>query len=59
MSEMMMQKQRRQQSGQMALEYIIIFAIVAGLTLVTLTSWDNNIRTSLEQFYLDMVSALQ
>ncbi len=37
----------------------MIFVVVAGATLLTLTHWDNMIRASLEQLFLDMVGKLQ
>ena len=52
-------KMRQQNSAQITLEYIIIFAVVAGATLITLTSWDNNVRTYLEQLFLSAVDKLQ
>ncbi len=38
-------------NGQHTLEYIILFAIIAGLTFVTLTSWDDNIKTALQNLF--------
>lgn len=37
--------------GQIVLEYFIIFAVVAALTLVALTTFDDDVRTSLEHFF--------
>ena len=45
--------------GQATLEYITIFALVAGATILTLTAWDNTVRASLEQLFLQMVGKLQ
>ena len=52
-------KMRQQDSAQITLEYIIIFSVVAGATLIVLTNWDNNIRASLEQLFLDTVCKQQ
>ena len=50
---------QRLSEGQASLEYIIIFALVAGATLLTVTTWDNTVRASLEQLFLQMVGKLQ
>ena len=52
-------KMRQRHSAQITLEYIIIFSVVAGATLITLTNWDNNVRTYLEQLFLSTVDKLQ
>ena len=41
----------RRHGGQMTLEYTILFSIIAGLTFVTLTSWDDHIKTSLQDLF--------
>lgn len=41
---------RTQDQGQVTIEYFILFVIVAMLTLIGLTSFDGDIRTSLQGF---------
>ena len=39
------------QSGQVVLEYFILFAVVALLTLVALSNFDENVRQSVAGFF--------
>ncbi len=50
---------QRAKRGQITLEYIVIFVVVAGATLLTMTNWDNTVRASLEGLFLNMVGKLQ
>ena len=36
--------------GQAALEYMILFAAVAAVTLISVAAFDNNVRTTMEDF---------
>ena len=50
---------KHQRSGQGTVEDIMIFVAVAGATLLTMTTWDNTIRASLEQLFVSMVGKMQ
>ena len=45
--------------GQATLEYITMFALVAGATILTLTTWDNTVRASMEQLFTQLVGKMQ
>ena len=42
---------RRSARGQAALEYVLLFAAVAAVTLISVTAFDNDVRTTLEGFF--------
>ena len=46
-----MKTQRQRTSGQVVLEYFILFAVVALLTLVTLSRFDDDVRQSVTGFF--------
>lgn len=45
--------------GQISLEYFILFAIVALLTFVALTSFDDNIKNSLDAVFKKTMEKFQ
>lgn len=47
----MVMSMRARRSGQITLEYFIIFAAVAAVTILGLTGFGSNIRTTLEGFF--------
>jgi len=39
------------EQGQVTVEYFILFAIVAVLTLIGLSTFDNNVENSVQEFF--------
>ena len=42
---------RRCRGGQAVLEYVLLFAAVAAVTLISVTAFDDNVRATLEDFF--------
>lgn len=45
-------------SGQITLEYLILFAVIAAVTLISMTKFDNQVATSLQGFFTKAANAI-
>ena len=45
-----MKIQHNQLNGQVTLEYFVLFAAIAAITIITLTNFDNTIKSSFQGF---------